>query len=59
MLGPNGAGKTTTVEIIEGLRQADSGDITVMGFNVSRDSRQIKQKIGEQHGRVEGDDSKS
>ena len=48
MLGPNGAGKTTTVEIIEGLRQADSGDITVMGFNVSRDSHQIKQEIGEQ-----------
>ncbi|MCL0065936.1 ATP-binding cassette domain-containing protein, partial [Dehalococcoidia bacterium] len=48
MLGPNGAGKTTTVEIIEGLRQADSGDITVMGFNVLRDSHQIKQEIGVQ-----------
>ena len=30
MLGPNGAGKTTTVEIIEGLRQADSGRVSVM-----------------------------
>jgi ABC-2 type transport system ATP-binding protein len=27
MLGPNGAGKTTTVEIFEGLREADEGDV--------------------------------
>ncbi|MGI9006111.1 MAG: ABC transporter ATP-binding protein [Streptosporangiaceae bacterium] len=31
ILGPNGAGKTTTLEIIEGLRQADSGEVTVLG----------------------------
>jgi ABC-2 type transport system ATP-binding protein len=31
ILGPNGAGKTTTLEIIEGLRQADGGDISVFG----------------------------
>ncbi|GAA0327388.1 ABC transporter ATP-binding protein [Actinoallomurus spadix] len=31
ILGPNGAGKTTTLEIIEGLRQADSGEVTVFG----------------------------
>ncbi|MDY6911881.1 MAG: ABC transporter ATP-binding protein [Chloroflexota bacterium] len=48
MLGPNGAGKTTTVEIIEGLRQADSGIVTVLGLDVARDSQQIKQQIGVQ-----------
>jgi ABC-2 type transport system ATP-binding protein len=31
ILGPNGAGKTTTLEIIEGLRKPDSGDVTVLG----------------------------
>jgi len=31
ILGPNGAGKTTTLEIIEGLREADSGEVTVLG----------------------------
>jgi len=31
ILGPNGAGKTTTLEILEGLREADSGDVTVLG----------------------------
>ena len=48
MLGPNGAGKTTTVEIIEGLREADSGRVLVMGMDVSRVPAQIKQKIGVQ-----------
>ena len=31
ILGPNGAGKTTTLEIIEGLREADSGEVTTLG----------------------------
>src|SRR5690348_13765872 len=31
ILGPNGAGKTTTLEIIEGIREADSGDVRVLG----------------------------
>lgn len=33
LLGPNGAGKTTTVEILEGYRKANSGEIKVLGFN--------------------------
>ena len=33
ILGPNGAGKTTTVEILEGFRRADSGEITVLDTN--------------------------
>jgi ABC-2 type transport system ATP-binding protein len=48
MLGPNGAGKTTTVEIIEGLRVADSGHVTVLGMDVSKDANQIKARIGVQ-----------
>jgi ABC-2 type transport system ATP-binding protein len=46
MLGPNGAGKTTTVEIIEGLRPADSGRVSVLGLDVSRVPAKIKQRIG-------------
>jgi ABC-2 type transport system ATP-binding protein len=46
MLGPNGAGKTTTVEIIEGLRQADSGHVSVLGLDVAKVPTKIKQKIG-------------
>jgi ABC-2 type transport system ATP-binding protein len=31
ILGPNGAGKTTTLEILEGLREPDSGSVAVLG----------------------------
>ncbi|MBN2098456.1 MAG: ABC transporter ATP-binding protein [Dehalococcoidia bacterium] len=46
MLGPNGAGKTTTVEIVEGLRSADNGSATVLGIDVARDTRAVKERIG-------------
>lgn len=46
MLGPNGAGKTTTVEILEGLREPDSGSALVLGKDVSRDGSEAKQSIG-------------
>jgi ABC-2 type transport system ATP-binding protein len=46
MLGPNGAGKTTTVEIVEGLRPADSGKVLVVGLDIFRTPARIKQKIG-------------
>ncbi len=48
MLGPNGAGKTTTVEIIEGLRDADAGRVSVLGLDVSKVPAKIKQRIGVQ-----------
>ncbi len=48
LLGENGAGKTTTLEIIEGLRKADSGEISVLGHNVKKGLNQIKEKIGVQ-----------
>ena len=46
LLGPNGAGKTTTVEILEGLRQPDGGEVSVLGVDVSRDADAIKPRIG-------------
>ncbi len=46
MLGPNGAGKTTTVEIIEGLRTADSGRVSVLGLDIAKVPARIKQRIG-------------
>ena len=36
LLGPNGAGKTTTVEILEGYRTRDGGDVTVLGVDPER-----------------------
>ena len=48
MLGPNGAGKTTTTEIIEGLRDFDSGDVCVLGLDIRRDKQVIKGRIGVQ-----------
>ncbi len=48
LVGPNGAGKTTTVEIIEGLRVADSGQVTVLGMDVGKEAKRIKAHIGVQ-----------
>ncbi len=48
LLGPNGAGKTTTVEILEGLRQADSGRAIVAGVDVRKDPKAVKGLIGVQ-----------
>jgi len=43
LLGPNGAGKTTTVEIIEGIRNADKGEVKIFGKNLNDE---IKEKMG-------------
>ena len=43
LLGPNGAGKTTTVEILEGFRTADSGSISVLGFDPA--TRGVQSRI--------------
>jgi ABC-2 type transport system ATP-binding protein len=48
LLGPNGAGKTAIIEILEGLRQADSGTVRVCGMDPERESAQLKQRIGAQ-----------
>ena len=46
LLGPNGAGKTTTVEILEGLRAPDDGEVTVLGIDVARGADELKPRIG-------------
>lgn len=48
ILGPNGAGKTTTLEMIEGLKSITSGDATLDGHNVSKETRLVKSLIGVQ-----------
>jgi len=45
-LGPNGAGKTTTVEILEGYRRRDAGEVSVLGEDPSHAGRSWRQRIG-------------
>ncbi len=45
-LGPNGAGKTTTVEILEGYRRRDAGDVSVLGMDPARGGRRLRERIG-------------
>jgi ABC-2 type transport system ATP-binding protein len=46
LLGPNGAGKTTTVEILEGYRDRDAGEVNVLGHDPQRPGREFRQRIG-------------
>jgi ABC-2 type transport system ATP-binding protein len=46
LLGPNGAGKTTTVEVLEGYRARDAGDVHVLGFDPQRRDRAFRERIG-------------
>jgi ABC-2 type transport system ATP-binding protein len=46
LLGPNGAGKTTTVEILEGYRDRDGGEVSVLGYDPGRERAKIKPRVG-------------
>ncbi|MBG6140844.1 ABC transporter ATP-binding protein [Longispora fulva] len=46
LLGPNGAGKTTTVEILEGFRQRDAGQVSVLGVDPARPTAAWRARIG-------------
>ena len=46
LLGPNGAGKTTTVEILEGYRRRDSGEVTVLGIDPEHGGTALRERIG-------------
>ena len=46
LLGPNGAGKTTTVEILEGYRPRDAGEVSVLGTDPWRSSSAHRERIG-------------
>jgi ABC-2 type transport system ATP-binding protein len=48
LLGPNGAGKTTTIEIIEGLRTFEDGQVKLLNFDVRKNLGDIKETIGVQ-----------
>jgi len=46
VLGPNGAGKTTTMEILEGYRKRDAGEVSVLGTDPAHASREYRARIG-------------
>jgi ABC-2 type transport system ATP-binding protein len=46
LLGPNGAGKTTSIEIMEGLRKKDGGNVKVLGLDPWKDGYELHKKIG-------------
>ncbi len=46
LLGPNGAGKTTTVEILEGYRSRDAGDVEVLGCDPASERSRLRPRIG-------------
>jgi ABC-2 type transport system ATP-binding protein len=48
IVGPNGAGKTTTLEIVETLKPATAGQVSIDGFDIQRDPWQVKRIIGVQ-----------
>jgi ABC-2 type transport system ATP-binding protein len=48
LLGANGAGKTTTVECIQGLRRADAGSLTVLGYDPGTQAAQLRTLLGSQ-----------
>jgi len=46
VLGPNGAGKTTTVEILEGYRERDAGEVSVLGVDPARATAAWRERVG-------------
>ena len=46
LLGPNGAGKTTLIEILEGYRQRDAGEVSVLGYDPQRQRGELNRRVG-------------
>jgi ABC-2 type transport system ATP-binding protein len=46
LLGPNGAGKTTTIEILEGLLEPTSGEVTILGSSWKQNPRELREWLG-------------
>jgi len=45
-LGPNGSGKTTTIRMLLGLLRPNEGDATVLGYDIVRQSEQVRERVG-------------
>lgn len=45
-LGPNGAGKTTTISILTTTLSKTSGNVTIAGFDVNKEARQVRENVG-------------
>ena len=48
LLGPNGAGKTTTIEVLEGLLDADAGEVEVLGLRWPEHKKELRERLGVQ-----------
>ena len=48
LIGANGAGKTTTVEILQGLRRQDAGEVRVLGLDPHHDADRLRPQLGSQ-----------
>lgn len=46
LLGPNGAGKSTTLAVMAGLIRPDSGDVTIGGYSITRETQKAQRIIG-------------
>ena len=46
LLGPNGAGKTTTMRVLTGFTPPTEGDVTIGGYDIIKDSLEIRKLIG-------------
>ncbi|MGI8912987.1 MAG: ATP-binding cassette domain-containing protein [Chloroflexota bacterium] len=46
LLGPNGSGKTTTINMVSGLSKPTAGQVRVLGYDISRDSRAVRAVLG-------------
>ncbi len=46
LLGPNGAGKTTTIEILEGYRKRDGGEVEVLGVDPAHSTSALRERLG-------------
>src|ERR1700753_4240620 len=46
LLGPNGAGKTTTVEVLEGYRHRDAGEVSVLGLDPGARPTALRERVG-------------
>src|ERR671931_2870095 len=54
LLGPNGAGKTTTIKMLITLLIPTSGRASVLGFDVVKDAREVRKRIGYVYGGERG-----